>query len=160
MTRCGMRTQSAEGASALLLVASQLPGMHLCRALAGFMQHLDAHPNLNPTSNPTPIPILGPPIHHFDLYRLEPGPGMGRLDLGTSFSSAVCLVEWPERLAAGDVPQQRLELRIDIVGEVSAGFRKGSRAGRALGMQLTAFVGQQAQTLHAGTAMVHGATAT
>lgn len=43
---------------------------------------------------------------------------MGRLDLEASFRGAACLVEWPERLAAGHAPPQRLELWIEIIGEV------------------------------------------
>lgn len=43
---------------------------------------------------------------------------MGRLDLGASFAAAVSLVEWPERLSAAQLPKQRLELWIDILGEV------------------------------------------
>jgi tRNA threonylcarbamoyladenosine biosynthesis protein TsaE len=73
---------------------------------------------LNPV-HPAPRDA-GPPIHHFDLYRLEPGSDMGRLDMGASFSNAVSLVEWPERLAASHVPRQRLEVTIEIVSEVSS----------------------------------------
>lgn len=72
-------------------------------------------------------PPAGPPIHHFDLYRLQGGaPDLARLDLPASFAQAVCLVEWPERLAAaaaggGDgsgVPQphEPLEVSISLLG--------------------------------------------
>jgi tRNA A37 threonylcarbamoyladenosine biosynthesis protein TsaE len=74
----------------------------------------------------TPSP-KGPPIHHFDLYRLEaPGSDLGRLDMGASFSAAVSLVEWPERLPAALVPRERLELAIEIMSEVGG---RGAVAG-------------------------------
>ncbi|GBF90954.1 hypothetical protein Rsub_03809 [Raphidocelis subcapitata] len=57
----------------------------------------------------------GPPIHHFDLYRLEGGGDVGRLELPASFARAVCLVEWPERLPAEALPGGRLEVGIEIV---------------------------------------------
>jgi hypothetical protein len=61
----------------------------------------------------------GPPIHHFDLYRLEaPSADLGRLDMAASFAGAVALVEWPERLPAALVPAERLEVAIDILSEV------------------------------------------
>jgi len=68
-----------------------------------------------PNENNAPT---GPPIHHFDLYRLDPASDIGRLDLPASFSQAVCLVEWPERLRAELAPQRWLEVSIEILSEV------------------------------------------
>ncbi|KAF6260295.1 hypothetical protein COO60DRAFT_908809 [Scenedesmus sp. NREL 46B-D3] len=59
----------------------------------------------------------GPPIHHFDLYRLCPQQDMSRLDLAASLRSAVSLVEWAERLPQQLLPQQRLEVHISILEE-------------------------------------------
>ncbi|PRW05813.1 tRNA threonylcarbamoyladenosine biosynthesis [Chlorella sorokiniana] len=62
----------------------------------------------------------GPPIHHFDLYRLTEGYDLARLDLPASFSQAVSLVEWPERLALAGQEQQPaepLEVTISILGQ-------------------------------------------
>ncbi|EFN58117.1 hypothetical protein CHLNCDRAFT_57163 [Chlorella variabilis] len=57
----------------------------------------------------------GPPIHHFDLYRLTKQYEFARLDLRTSFNEAVSLVEWPERLDAHHQPAERLEVHISIL---------------------------------------------
>ena len=72
-----------------------------------------------------PLPAAaGPPIHHFDLYRLTQQYDLHRLDLPTSFAQAVSLVEWPERLqilqdlgeaAAHMLPQQHLAVTISIL---------------------------------------------
>ncbi|KAI7841418.1 hypothetical protein COHA_004813 [Chlorella ohadii] len=62
----------------------------------------------------------GPPIHHFDLYRLTEGYDLARLDLPASFSQAVSLVEWPERLGLAGPEQQPaepLEVTISILGQ-------------------------------------------
>lgn len=58
----------------------------------------------------------GPPVHHFDFYRLLSDRDFGRLSLQASFSGAVCLVEWPERLqAVGSLPDERLAVHIEVV---------------------------------------------
>ena len=58
-----------------------------------------------------------PPIHHYDLYRLETGSDMDFLNLKDSFTSAVALVEWAERLDSKYIPSERLELDFKIVTE-------------------------------------------
>ncbi|KAL4445370.1 hypothetical protein ABPG77_011195 [Micractinium sp. CCAP 211/92] len=61
----------------------------------------------------------GPPIHHFDLYRLTAGYDLARLDLPASFARAVCLVEWAERLqdlgGGAHLPADHLAVRIAVV---------------------------------------------
>lgn len=58
----------------------------------------------------------GPPIHHFDFYRLQSDRDFGRLNLDASFSGAVCLVEWAERLqAVGRLPDEHLAVHIEVV---------------------------------------------
>lgn len=57
-----------------------------------------------------------PPIHHFDLYRLEESHDLVRLDLHTSFQSAVSLIEWPERLKNSPVhPKDPVSLRLSLM---------------------------------------------
>lgn len=59
----------------------------------------------------------GPPVHHFDLYRLSGQSVLGRLEMDTALSSGVCLIEWPERL--GDkAPAERLAIHISMLSEV------------------------------------------
>ena len=38
------------------------------------------------------------PIYHFDLYRLEAAEDAWELDIEDAFASAICLIEWPDRL--------------------------------------------------------------
>lgn len=78
------------------------------------------HPSVStaPFLPPAPLapPPPGPPIHHFDLYRLEQRYDLARLDLAASFAQAVCLVEWPERLAGAPVqPVEPLDVHISIL---------------------------------------------
>ena len=70
-----------------------------------------------------------PPIHHIDLYRLDPvgpvdgvvpgrreasgaGGSLARLDLATLLSAGVTLIEWPDRLPADLVPEDHLHVHI------------------------------------------------
>jgi hypothetical protein len=77
----------------------------------------------------------GPPIHHFDLYRLEQPQqqqqqqqqSLARLDLPSSFATAVSLIEWPERLTQHDTPQHRLEVRIEALSGSNDGSNGGSQ---------------------------------
>lgn len=55
----------------------------------------------------------GPPIHHFDLYRLGHASGLGRLDLPNSFRHAVSLLEWADKLQ--ELPSARLEVHISLL---------------------------------------------
>jgi tRNA threonylcarbamoyladenosine biosynthesis protein TsaE len=55
----------------------------------------------------------GPPIHHFDFYRLTSVQDFTRLDLEGSLALGVCLMEWPERLP--ELPGEYLSVHIDIL---------------------------------------------
>ncbi|GIL74121.1 hypothetical protein Vretimale_4926 [Volvox reticuliferus] len=70
----------------------------------------------------------GPPIHHFDFYRLSSVQDFNRLDLEGSLAHAVCLMEWPERLPS--LPAHCLAVQIEIVDEPPAALQ-------ALGLPLT-----------------------
>jgi hypothetical protein len=110
------------------LVAASQPPPALPQAPPPPVAHVGHPHNPNTPSSPSP----GPPIHHFDLYRLGPGSDLGRLDLGASFGRAACLVEWPERLPAEALPAERLEARLEIVplvgGRAARGFVSGLAA--------------------------------
>jgi tRNA threonylcarbamoyladenosine biosynthesis protein TsaE len=57
------------------------------------------------------IYCTAPETHHFDLYRLNPGqPVPPEASLEESFEdpAVLTLVEWPERLAAGSLPPERV----------------------------------------------------
>jgi len=59
----------------------------------------------------------GPPVHHFDLYRLGGPADLARLALGASFAGAVALVEWAERLGPG-APPARLDVHFAMLPDV------------------------------------------
>ncbi len=52
-------------------------------------------------------------IWHADLYRLTHPDEVYELGLEEAFTSALCLIEWPERLD-GDVPDQALTLKFAL----------------------------------------------
>lgn len=53
------------------------------------------------------------PLAHADLYRLEgANGGAGDLGLWEAADEGVLVVEWPERVAAGDLPHPTLEIAI------------------------------------------------
>ncbi|KAL4428029.1 hypothetical protein ABPG75_002118 [Micractinium tetrahymenae] len=91
----------------------------------------------------------GPPIHHFDLYRLAQEYDLARLDLPASFSHVVCLVEWAERLQAlgggAHLPADHLAVRIAIVEAAEQ-----ARLRRQVEQQAAAAQQQQQQQQHAG----------
>lgn len=53
-------------------------------------------------------------LHHMDLYRLPSGSDMGFLSIPEIFSSAICLIEWPERLRKDYLPRHFLEVNLSI----------------------------------------------
>lgn len=61
----------------------------------------------------------GPPVHHFDLYRLGGAADLGRLQLGETLGATLSLVEWAERLGAA-APPERLDLRFIMLPDVRA----------------------------------------
>ena len=54
-------------------------------------------------------------IHHMDLYRLPIGyKEMGILGIPGIYSSALCIVEWPNRLESKFIPESYLGINITI----------------------------------------------
>ena len=51
----------------------------------------------------------GVPVWHFDLYRLEDGEEIFELGIEDAFDTAICLIEWPEKMAEHG-PKNWLEL--------------------------------------------------
>jgi len=58
----------------------------------------------------------GAEIWHADLYRLTHPDEAVELGLTEAFETALCLVEWPEKLGQ-DRPKQALTLRFSVVGD-------------------------------------------
>ena len=58
-----------------------------------------------------------PPLFHFDLYRLEPGPELYEVGFDHDYlSRGVTLIEWPERLD-GQTYDVTYKINIEIVSE-------------------------------------------
>jgi tRNA threonylcarbamoyl adenosine modification protein YjeE len=61
-------------------------------------------------------------LWHFDLYRIERAAELD--ELGFSEARGILLVEWPER-AGSALPEQRLDIRLEWVGEGRRAFLAG-----------------------------------
>jgi tRNA threonylcarbamoyladenosine biosynthesis protein TsaE len=59
-------------------------------------------------------PPKGPEIAHFDLYRLESPNDVWELGWDDVVDRDILLIEWPERLGAGFLPPDRLEIEIAV----------------------------------------------
>ena len=70
----------------------------------------------------------GVEIWHADLYRLTHPDEVWELGLDDAFSTAICLVEWPDRLGA-HVPPDALHLKLEAAGEGRKARMSGGRAG-------------------------------
>ncbi len=77
----------------------------------------------------------GAPVWHFDLYRLKNSEEMYELGIEEAFDTAICLIEWPEKMA-GNEPADWLEMRLnpgDTEDSRRAAFTPhGARAARLL----------------------------
>ncbi|MBW4023895.1 MAG: tRNA (adenosine(37)-N6)-threonylcarbamoyltransferase complex ATPase subunit type 1 TsaE [Proteobacteria bacterium] len=63
-------------------------------------------------------------VHHYDLWRIEPGPDLRELGLDEAFTD-ITLIEWPDRLGADTPPGA---LRIALV-PLADGQRRACLAG-------------------------------
>ncbi len=71
----------------------------------------------------------GPPLHHYDAYRLGSGEFDG-LDGGEGLASgAVSVVEWADRVAAS-LPERRIDVGLEAVGETFRRITFTERGGR------------------------------
>jgi len=59
---------------------------------------------------------------HADLYRLSHPDEVYELGIERAFENAVCLVEWPDRLASL-TPENALNIHIEILGEQARTFK-------------------------------------
>ncbi|MGD9979813.1 MAG: tRNA (adenosine(37)-N6)-threonylcarbamoyltransferase complex ATPase subunit type 1 TsaE [Hyphomonadaceae bacterium] len=72
----------------------------------------------------------GGELWHVDLYRLRHPDEAWELGLEDAFSSAACLIEWPERLE-GQLPHDRLEVDLKPDGEGRSAVLRAHGAWRA-----------------------------
>lgn len=68
----------------------------------------------------------GVEIWHADLYRLTHPDEVWELGLDDAFLSAICLVEWPDRLGA-HVPPDALRIRLEALGDGRRAVLSGGR---------------------------------
>ena len=69
-------------------------------------------------------------IWHADLYRLTHPDEVWELGLDQAFDTAICLVEWPDRLGR-HLPPGALAIRLETKGEGRQAHISGGRAGLA-----------------------------
>lgn len=72
----------------------------------------------------------GTEIWHADLYRLTHPDEVWELGLDQAFETAICLVEWPDRLGR-HLPPDALTVRLDAKGEGRQAVIAGGRPGLA-----------------------------
>lgn len=72
----------------------------------------------------------GTEIWHADLYRLTHPDEVWELGLDQAFVTAICLVEWPDRLGS-HAPPDALTLRLEAMGEGRQAVLTGGRPGLA-----------------------------
>lgn len=72
----------------------------------------------------------GTEIWHADLYRLSHPDEVWELGLDQAFATAICLVEWPDRLGR-HLPPDALRIRLETMGEGRRALVSGGRAGLA-----------------------------
>ena len=72
----------------------------------------------------------GTEIWHADLYRLTHPDEVWELGLDQAFETAICLVEWPDRLGR-HLPPDALLIRLDAQGEGRLAKVTGGRTGLA-----------------------------
>ncbi len=68
-------------------------------------------------------------IHHLDAYRIRDEDEFYELGVEECFnSSAITLIEWAERIV-GCLPDDRLDIRIEVVGEEERSFELSAHEG-------------------------------
>lgn len=72
----------------------------------------------------------GTEIWHADLYRLTHPDEVWELGLDQAFETAICLVEWPDRLGS-HLPAHALTIRLEAHGEGRLAVVTGGRPGLA-----------------------------
>jgi tRNA threonylcarbamoyladenosine biosynthesis protein TsaE len=69
-------------------------------------------------------------IWHADLYRLSHPDEVQELGLEDAFGQALCLIEWPDRMA-GHLPPDALTIRLESAGDGRRAYLSGGRGGVA-----------------------------
>ena len=84
-----------------------------------------------PSPTFTLVQTYGPPeaeIWHADLYRLSHPDEVWELGLDDAFQTAICLVEWPDRLGR-HLPEGALHIHLSVADEGRLAMMTGGRVG-------------------------------
>lgn len=84
----------------------------LVQALPGGLEAEVASPSFTVCN----IYCTAPVVHHFDLYRLDPGCSDEALEESLDAASVLTVVEWPERLPPGALPQDGIACKLIFCG--------------------------------------------
>lgn len=90
---------------------------HFARALIGHLLARDGLSEDIPSPSYTLVQTYaagGVEIWHADLYRLGDSGEIAELGLDAAFDTAICLVEWPDRLGP-DLPARRLDITLGFI---------------------------------------------
>ena len=85
----------------------------LARALVEALPGGDAAEVSSPSFTICNIYCTAPQVRHFDLYRLDPGTPDEALEESLDDPAALTIVEWPERMAQRDMPDDGLICRLE-----------------------------------------------
>lgn len=114
--RFGARLAAAVGqlnpGALLLFGALGMGKTALCRALVLALPGGEKAEISSPSFTICNIYCTEPAVRHFDLYRLPPGLRDEALDESFDDAGALTIVEWPERLAGPDFPDDGVALRL------------------------------------------------
>ena len=68
-------------------------------------------------------------LHHYDLYRLEGLPPERRALLGLreAMETGTAVIEWPQYLAEGEAPAERLEVELEVTAQGAGSEDSGQR---------------------------------
>lgn len=61
----------------------------------------------------------GKSIHHIDLYRLPTNCDLSILEIPGIYSTSLCLIEWPQRMAEKYYPKEYLQINMVIESDLS-----------------------------------------
>lgn len=56
-------------------------------------------------------------VNHIDLYRLPTGSDLKIINIPHIYDTSICIIEWPQRMAASNVPEQYLMVNIEVDAE-------------------------------------------
>ncbi|WP_300543967.1 tRNA (adenosine(37)-N6)-threonylcarbamoyltransferase complex ATPase subunit type 1 TsaE [Maricaulis sp.] len=124
--RFGARLAQTLDARDVILLSGDL-GMGkttLARAIIAKLCGVEDAPSPTYTLIQTYDCLAGGELWHADLYRIEEPSELDELGLDEAFDTAICLIEWPDRLGS-NLPPDRIEIEL---AAASGGLESGREA--------------------------------